>query len=103
MKKSNAPRNFKSVSLGGKTYPVFYNGRRVLILDSTGDDDFGLGHGIVLWDKTMLLPMGWADRQTDGTYEGFVIYGPNEISISGTDLSELAACCLLWHEWTLRH
>jgi len=47
--------------------------------------------------------MGWADRQDDGTYVGFVIYGPHTIEFFGTDFSELAADCLLQHEWTMRH
>jgi hypothetical protein len=103
---SNKPtRNFKPVTVEGKTYPVFYNGRRVLILDSTGDKDadLGLGHSITIWDKVNGWPMGWADRLPDGFYKGFVIYGPHEISISGSDFSELAADCLWQHEWTMRH
>ena len=96
-------RNFKPVTLGKKTYPVFYNGRRVLIIDSSADKELGLDHSIVLIDKVMNLPMGWADRQEDGTYVGFVIYGPHTIEFFGTDFSELAADCLLQHEWTMRH
>jgi hypothetical protein len=96
-------RNFRPVTMGGKTYPVFYNGRRVLIIDSTADKELGLDHSIVLIDKVMNLPMGWADQQEDGTFIGFVIYGPNAIQISGADLSELAGDCLWQHEWTMRH
>ena len=98
-------RKFNPVIANGKTYPVFYNGRRVLILDTTGDknSELGLGHGITLWDKSLGFAMGWADKLGDGSYKGFVIYGPHEISISGSDLRELAANCLWQHEWTMRH
>ena len=96
-------RKFKPITMGDKTYPVFYNGRRVLIIDSTADKELGLNQSIVLIDKTINLPMGWANRQEDGTFVGFTIYGPNEIKISGADLSELAADCLFQHEWTMRH
>ena len=96
-------RNFKPVTLGNKTYPVFYNGRRVLIIDSTADKELGLNHSIVLIDKAMNLTMGWADQKDDGTFVGFVIHGPHAIQISGTDLSELAVDCLWQHEWTMQH
>ena len=105
MENTKSIRNFKPVTIGGKTYPVFYNGRRVLILDSNGDKvtDLGLGHGLTIWDKRLGFPMGWADKLADGSYKGFVIYGPHAISISGADFSELAADCLWEHEWTMRH
>jgi len=105
MEKPKSSRNFKPVTVEGKNYPVFYNGRRVLVLDTTGDtnSDLGLGHGITIWDKSLGFPMGWADKIVDGSYKGFVIYGPHEITISGSDFSELAADCLWQHEWTMRH
>ncbi len=103
MKNLKRPKNFKPYSIDEKTYPVFYNGRRVIILDSTADKEFGLDHKIVIWDKVMMLPMGWADQQTDGTFKGFVIYGMHEISVSGSDYSELAADCLAQHLWTMRN
>ena len=105
MEITKSARNFRPVSIEGKTYPVFYNGRRVLILDSTGDKatELGLGHSITIWDKVNGWPMGWADKQPNGTFKGFVIYGPHEISISGPDFKELAADCLWQHEWTMRH
>ena len=105
MEKPKPRRNFKPVIVQGKTYPVFYNGRRVLILDSSGDkeSDLGLGHGITIWHKALSGPMGWADKLEDGSYKGFVIYGPHDIPITGANLSELAANSLWQHEWTLRH
>ena len=105
MEKSKPARNFKPVMVEGKTYPVFYNGRRVLVLDTTGDkgSDLGSGHGITIWDKSLGFPMGWADKLADGSYKGFVIYGMHELSISGSDLSELANDCLWQHEWSMRH
>ena len=105
MENRKPTRNYKPVTVEGKTYSVFYNGRRVLILNTTGDGDteLGLGHSITIWDKRLGFPMGWADKLADESYKGFVIYGPHEISISGSDLSELAADCLWQHEWTMRH
>jgi hypothetical protein len=103
MEKPKQTRNFKPVQIGDKTYPVFYNGRRVLIFDSTTDKEMGLDHSIVLWDKVMGLPMCWADQTVDGAYEGFTIYGPHEIQVSGSNLSELAADCLCQHLWSLRN
>ena len=105
MENTKPVRNFKPVTIGGRTYPVFYNGRRILILDSTGDKntDLGLGYEITIWDKTMGFAIGWANKLADRSYKGFVIYGPHEISISGTDFRELAANCLWQHERTMRH
>lgn len=103
MKKIKKARNFKPVSINGTTYPALYNGRRVLIVDATADPNFGLDHALVIWDKSMQYIMGWADQNSDGTFKGFVIYGPHEIPISGDDLSALAADCLSQHLWTLRN
>ena len=105
MENTKPIRNFKPVTIEGKTYPVFYNGRRTLILDSTGDKntDLGLGHEITIWDKTMGFAIGWANKLADRTCKGCVFYGPHEISISGTDFRELTADCLWQHEWTMRH
>jgi len=104
-KKAKSDRKYKPVTVEGKTSPVFYNGRRVLILDTTGDTDrdLGAGHSITIWDKLNHWPMGWADAIKDGSYKGFVVYGPHELSISGSDFRELAADCFAQHEWTMRH
>ena len=91
-------RNFKPVTLGDRTYPVFYNGRRVLIIDSTADKKLGLDPPIVLIDKVTNPPMGWADQQEDGTFLGFVINGAHVINISSANLSDLAAECFWQHE-----
>ena len=39
------PKNeFKFDEAHTKSYPILYNGRRVLILDSSSDERLGLGH-----------------------------------------------------------
>ena len=96
-------RKFRPVTFGGQTFPVLYNGRRVLIIDTKDDLDFSLGHTIVIIDKVMNLEMGWADQQSDGSYIGFTIYGPHELRISGDDLLCLAADTLRQHLWTMRN
>lgn len=103
MKTTTSDRKFKPFQIGSNTYPVFYNGRRAVILDSTEDPELGLDHSIVLWDKSLDLPMGWADKNLDGTYTGFTIYGPHEIPIAGSDLRELAADCLAQHLWIMKN
>lgn len=86
-----------------RTYPIVYKGRRVWIIDVSEDtnEEFGLGHQLVLWDDTMSLAMGWADRKEDGSYEGVTHYGMHELSFSGADLRELAHYGLATHKWTM--
>ena len=100
MRCSRPIMNFKLGNIEGRNCPVFYNGRGVLILDATGDNDadLGIGHSITCWNKVNGWPMGWADRLADGLHQGFVIYGPHEMSISGADFREIAADYLWEHE-----
>lgn len=58
---------------------------------------------LAIWDKFMLIDVGCAKQEVDGSYEGIVCYGPNEISISGNTLSELARDAYYQHLWTLSH
>lgn len=87
----------------GKAYPILYNGRRVLILDSSSDEKFGFGHQLVLWDKSMGFEMGWGDKNEDGTYKAYTCYGPHELWASGSDLKELAKNLLGQHMWSMEH
>lgn len=91
-------RKCKLVTLSDTTYPVFYNGRRVLIIDSTADKKLALDPPIVLIDKVTNPTMGWADQQEDGTFLGFLINGAYVINISSANLSDLAANCFWQHE-----
>ena len=101
--KNLKPKKFKPISIDEITYPVLYNGRRLLILDSTNDPELGLNHAIVIWDKRMNWAIGWADQNSDGSYEGVTIYGPHDIPFSGANLRELAANCFAEHMWAMRH
>ncbi|MEI6469866.1 MAG: hypothetical protein WCO72_10355 [Betaproteobacteria bacterium] len=47
--------------------------------------------------------IGWADQNSDGSYEGVTIYGPHDIPFSGANLRELAANCFAEHMWAMRH
>ena len=94
---------FKFDEAHTKSYPILYNGRRVLILDSSSDERLGLGHEIYIWDKRLCLEMGVANKLADGTYLGVTFYGPHELEISGENLRELAADCLSRYLWTMSH
>jgi len=102
-KKKTVIKFFKFHEESEASYPILYNGRRVLILDMSDDLETNLGHSICLWDKRLDLQMGWADINKDGVFIGFTIYGMHEIKIAGTDLKELASDCLAQHIWTMKH
>jgi hypothetical protein len=102
-KKKTTIKFFKFNEDSEASYPILYSGRRVLILDMSDDLEANLGHSICLWDKRLDLQMGWADKDKDGDFIGFTIYGMHEIKIAGTDLKELATDCLAQHLWTMEN
>lgn len=94
---------FKFDEADAKSYPILYNGRRVLILDSSSDEMLGFDHEIYIWDKRLSLEMGVADKLADDTYRGVTFYGPHELEITGKNLRDLAADCLSRYLWALSH
>jgi hypothetical protein len=102
-KKKSVMKFFKFHEDSKSSYSILYNGRRVLILDMSNDLENNLGHSFCLWDKSLDLQMGWADKNEDGIFVGFVIYGMHELKIQGADLKELAKQCLAQHIWTMKN
>lgn len=84
-------------------YPALFHNKRVVILDSSEDKEFGMGHKLVLYDKLLGLEFAWADELNDGTYKGWTHYGPHEITIVGNSLSNLASNALHEHKWILEN
>jgi len=83
--------------------PILYRNRRILIVDAGASLEFSYGRQLVLIDHVLNIEAGTADWHPSGEYEGFVIYGPHELSVSGKTLTELAANCLDRYVWTLNH
>jgi len=83
--------------------PILYRNRRILIVDARASLGFSYGRQLVLIDHVLNIEAGTADWHPSGEYDGFVIYGPHELSVSGKTLSELAANCLDRYVWTLNH
>jgi hypothetical protein len=102
-KKKSVMKFFKFHEDSKSSYPILYNGKRVLILDMGDDLETNLGYSICLWDKHLDLQMGWPNKNKDGTFSGFVIYGMHDLHIEGADLKELASICLAQHIWSMSH
>jgi hypothetical protein len=83
--------------------PILYRNRRILIVDARASLGFSYGRQLVLIDHVLNIEAGTADWHPSGEYDGFVIYGPHELSVSGKTLSELAANCLDKYVWTLNN
>ena len=84
--------------------PIVYQNNRVLIVDAVNNPQFSLlNRQYVLWDKYFQLQMGWADIQSDGSYQGVAIYGQHDIRFDGKTLKELAVNGLYEHKWILRN
>jgi len=84
--------------------PVLYQNKRTAILDCSNILTHGLEeYSILMWDKFLNLEMGWGKQLEDGTYQGFVMYGPHAPEVSGDDIVEFAVNTLSYHKWTLEH
>ncbi len=81
---------------------LLYRGRRMLVINNVNrevDEDFD----IIVWDKTLGCAVGFGSHCADGSFEGFVAYGPHELPIAGADARELARDALNTVKWTLSH
>jgi hypothetical protein len=81
---------------------LLYRGRRMLVINNVNrevDEDFD----IVVWDKALGCAVGFGSQNADGSFEGFVVYGPHELPIAGADARELARDALNTFKWTLSH
>jgi len=83
--------------------PILYKGRRILVLDNRQGRSFPYDCDVVVWDKKLACEAGWATFQKDGSLQGTVLHGPNELTISGADVRKLARCALAKINWSLRH
>lgn len=81
---------------------ILYKGRRIQILRGEGPQTFQItDYPLTIWDKKTNTPWGNARQTNNGTFEGFIVYGMGELSISGETLRELAAAAygqILWCE-----
>lgn len=78
-----------------------YTGRRIFVVDNRNrllDEDFD----IIVWDKALGCAVGFCSQSPDGSFEGFVAYGPHELPIAGADARELAQDALKSINWTLK-
>lgn len=57
----------------------------------------------MLIDHVLNIEAGTADWRRTGVYQGYVVYGPHELSVGGKTLAELAANCLDTYRWTFDH
>jgi hypothetical protein len=79
---------------------ILYRGRRMLVINNVSrvvDEDFD----VVVWDKALECAVGFCSQSQDGSFEGFVAYGPHELPIAGPDARELAQDALKSVNWTL--
>ena|GEM_PF-1914918 len=79
---------------------LLYRGRRMLVINNVSrevDEDFD----VVVWDKALDCAVGFCSQSPDGSFEGFVAYGPHELPITGADARELAQDALKSVNWTL--
>ena len=84
--------------------PILYQNKRTALLDCSKDITHGLGdYPIVMWDKFLDLEMGWGKQLEDGSYLGFVMYGPHAPEVSGDSITKFAVSTLSYHKWTLEH
>ena len=74
------------------TGKVLYNGRRIRIVELTRDHPGLLNsdYPLEILDKTISCTVGYAKKEDDGTFNGFISYGPHDLNISGVDLRDLA-------------
>jgi hypothetical protein len=56
-----------------------------------------------MWDKFLDLEMGWDKQPEDGSYLGFVMYGPHAPEVSGDSITKFAVSTLSYHKWTLEN
>ncbi len=94
--------NGLSEMAGVTTKSVLYRGRRMLVINNVNrevDEDFD----IVVWDKALGCAVGFGSKNADGSFEGFVAYGPHELPIAGADARELAQDALKSVNWTLKN
>lgn len=71
---------------------ILYKGRRIQILSGEGPQTFAdTDYPLTIWDKKTKTPWGNARQTSNGEYEGFIVYGMGQLSISGKTLRELAS------------
>jgi hypothetical protein len=84
--------------------PVLYQNKRTAILDCSENLTYGLEeYSILMWDKFLNLEMGWGKQLEDGSFQGFVMYGPHAPEVSGVNIVDFAVSTLSYHKWTLEH
>jgi hypothetical protein len=79
-----------------------YTGFRIRVIDNRSRF-FGEDYDIVVWDKALECAVGFCSQSQDGSFAGFVAYGPHELPIAGADARELAQDALKSVNWALKH
>ena len=71
---------------------VRYNGRRIKVVENIKDGKYFLdqNYPLTIIDKQIDTDVGSARRRKDGGYEGYIICGNHNLTVSGFDLRELA-------------
>jgi len=86
-----------------KAYPLLYRGSRILVFDCSADEEPD-GYDVLLWDRMVYdTEVGWGKKQPDGSFVGFVPYGPHSLKITGADARELAQSALWELNGPTRH
>jgi len=83
---------------------ILYKGRRIQILRGEGSQTFSdVDYPLTIWDKKIGTSWGNARQNSSGAYEGFIVYGMGQLTISGETLRELAADAYLQIVWCEKH
>jgi hypothetical protein len=85
-----------------KSFPLLYKGKRMLVIDNRAryiDDDYD----VIVWDRMLGCEVGFCGVEPDGSFSGWVGYGPHELDISGATAKELAASTRSVVNWTLKN
>ncbi len=85
-----------------KNFPLLHKGRRMLVVDNKArhfDEDCD----VLVWDRLLGCEVGFCHIEPDGSYRGWVGYGPHELPIEGDSAKELAAAATQLVNWTLKH
>lgn len=74
-----------------KAYLLLYRGSRMLVFGCSSDTEGNYGFDALLRDRmSRHTEVGWGKKQPDGSFVGFVPYGPHELTVTGADAREFA-------------
>lgn len=74
------------------------------MFDCSSDTESNHGFDVLLWDRMFLhMEVGWGKKQPDGSFVGYVPYGPHELKFTGTDVREFAQDGLRQLDWSMKN